>query len=79
MSSVTYPITPMEARAEFPYALNFSDNMLKLASLVVEALAAPFVSYPTSRINTMNRHSLEDIGLNREQISIGQPESFWRL
>ena len=79
MSSVTYPGTPLEARAEFPYALNFADHIISLTGQVLEALAATFVTVPTSRINSMNRHTLEDIGLDQSQIDFGQMDSFWRL
>lgn len=79
MSSITYPGALLEARAEFPYALIFADDMLKLAGLIVEAVAAPFASHPTPRINTMSRHSLEDIGLNKDQLLLNQSESFWRV
>jgi hypothetical protein len=79
MSSVTYPGTPLEARAEFPYALNFADKMLNLAGYIAEALAAPFASDPTSRINTMSRHTLEDIGLHQDQVNLDHLDSFWRL
>ena len=79
MSSITYPGTLLEARAEFPYALNFADKMINLAGYIVESLTAPFASNPPSRINSMSRHNLEDIGLNRDQINLGQMDSFWRL
>jgi hypothetical protein len=31
------------------------------------------------RISTMSRHSLEDIGLNRDEIFLGHAETFWRI
>ena len=79
MSSTTYPGTPLEAQAEFPYALNFASHMLAAAGWVFNVLAEPFTSSATPRISTVNRHSLEDIGLNRDEIFLGHAETFWRI
>jgi hypothetical protein len=79
MSTITYPGTLLEARAEFPYALNFADHIFSLAGHIAGALAAPFASNPISRINTMSRHTLEDIGLNQDQFYVSQMETFWRV